>query len=108
MKKRALFLLGGLLLTALSIRSYAQDCPSSLFTTATSFPAGSHPRSVITGDFNGDGKADLAMANEVSDNVSVLFGDGIGGFGIASNFTAGDGPQSVITADFNGDGKADL
>ena len=41
MKKRALFLLGGLLLASLSIRSYAQGCPSSLFTTVRNFSAGS-------------------------------------------------------------------
>ena len=41
MKKRALFLLDGLLLAALSIRCYAQGCPSSLFITARNFSAGS-------------------------------------------------------------------
>src|SRR5262249_42489228 len=42
--------------------------------------AGSHPYSVAVGDFNGDGKPDLALANFVSDNVTILLGDGSGGF----------------------------
>ena len=35
--------------------------------------AGTNPRSVAVGDFNGDGKQDLAVANDASNNVSVLF-----------------------------------
>jgi hypothetical protein len=43
------------------------------------FAAGDGPNSVAVGDFNGDGKQDLAVANS-SDNVNVLLGDGLGGF----------------------------
>jgi predicted nucleotidyltransferase len=64
--------------------------------------------SVAVGDFNGDSDPDLAVANEVSDNVSVLLGDGSGGFGAASNFGVGDGPRSVAVGDFNGDSDPDL
>ncbi|MBD0327909.1 MAG: VCBS repeat-containing protein, partial [Pyrinomonadaceae bacterium] len=42
------------------------------FGTATNFTVGSRPYSVTVGDFNGDGKLDLAAANLFSDNVSVL------------------------------------
>jgi hypothetical protein len=62
---------------------------------------------VAVGDFNGDGKLDLAVANENSHNVSVLLGNGSGGFGPATNFAAG-APFSVAVGDFNGDGKLDL
>jgi len=72
------------------------------------FSVGSYPQSVTTADFNGDGNADMAVANQVSSNVSVLLGDGLGGFAPAVNFAAGGSPISVTTADFNGDGKADL
>ena len=64
--------------------------------------------SVTTGDFNADGKLDLATANFNSDNVSVLLGNGLGGFAAAVNFGVGDGPFSVTTGDFNADGKLDL
>lgn len=40
--------------------------------TKTDFAAGTNPQSVAVGDFNGDGKADLAIANRNGDNVSVL------------------------------------
>ena len=63
---------------------------------------------MAVGDFNGDGKQDLAVANESSDNVSILLGGGNGTFGAATNFAAGSAPTSVAVGDFNGDGKQDL
>ena len=66
------------------------------------------PFSVAVGDFNGDGKQDLAVANQGSDNVSILLGDGTGNFSAPTNFAAGNGPCSVAVGDFNGDGKQDL
>ena len=63
---------------------------------------------MAVGDFNGDGKADLAVANASSNNVSVLLGNGNGTFQAAVNYAAGTGPSSVAVGDFNGDGKADL
>jgi hypothetical protein len=44
------------------------------FGTATNFSVGIRPYSVTVGDFNGDGKSDLAVANRNSNNVSVLLG----------------------------------
>ena len=74
------------------------------------FPVGTDPVSVAVGDFNGDGKPDLAVANGVSNTITVLLGTGTGGFTAApgSPFPAGTTPQSVAVADFNGDGKPDL
>jgi hypothetical protein len=61
------------------------------------------------GDFNGDGKADLAVANYVDNTVTVLLGNGDGTFTAAgSPIVVGNGPESVVVGDFNGDGKADL
>jgi hypothetical protein len=81
---------------------------SASFNPATNFTVGSNPNSVTVGDFNGDGKSDLAVANFYSTNVSVLLGTGTGSFGAATNFTVGTGPFSVTVGDFNGDGKSDL
>jgi hypothetical protein len=42
------------------------------FEEARNFPVGSGPVSVAVGDFNRDGLPDLAVANQDSNNVSVL------------------------------------
>jgi hypothetical protein len=60
------------------------------------------------GDFNLDGRPDLAVANFGSANISALLGNGAGGFGAATNFGAGTNPQSVAVGDFNLDGRPDL
>ena len=44
------------------------------FQAAVNYAAGLSPSSVAVGDFNGDGKTDLAVANLASNNVSVLLG----------------------------------
>jgi hypothetical protein len=65
--------------------------------------------SIRSGDLNGDGKADLAMVPEDSTGkLSVVFGDGLGGFSAPSQFTVGVSPIDLAIADFNGDSKLDL
>ena len=44
--------------------------PAALFAAAASYGVGTNPDSVTVGDWNGDGKLDLATAND--DNVSIL------------------------------------
>ena len=67
-----------------------------------------YPTSVAIGDFNRDGKSDLALTTYSQGIVSILLGNGTGGFGATTNFNVGSGPASVKTGDFNGDGKSDL
>jgi VCBS repeat protein/FG-GAP repeat protein len=81
---------------------------TSISFTKTDYAAGSNPHSVAVGDFNGDGKLDLALANSGSNNVSVLLGNGEGTFQAAVNYSAGTTPSYVAVGDFNGDGKLDL
>jgi hypothetical protein len=59
------------------------------------------------GDFNGDGKPDLAVANVNSSSVSILLGNGDGTFEAAGD-GVGKYPESVAVGDFTGDGKPDL
>ena len=63
---------------------------------------------LVTRDFTGDGRPDLAVANNYSNDVSVLLGNGDGTFQPQVRFTAGDEPYSLVTGDFNGDGRTDL
>ena len=82
-------------------------CNQATFAAATTFLVGGNPTSVAVGDFNGDGKQDLAVAN-YSGFVSILLGNGAGSFSGATNFPVGSQPFSVTVGDFNGDGKQDL
>jgi hypothetical protein len=69
---------------------------------------GNVPTSVAPADFNGDRNPDLAVSKRASNDVSVLLGDGRGGFGPQTAFPAGDGPEDLAAGDFNGDGGLDL
>ena len=85
--------------------------------TATSSPAtsplqpigaGHRPESVVSGDFNGDGHLDLAVANSEDNTVSVLLGNGDGTFAPQVTYAVGSGPSSIVAGDFTGDGHLDL
>ena len=78
------------------------------FAPQQTFAVGTHPRSVAVGDFNGDGRPDLAVTNASDSTVSVLLGNGAGSFGSQQTFAVGSGPFSVAVGDFNGDGRPDL
>ena len=77
------------------------------FTLAPTVVTGNFALSVISADFNGDGNADLAIAN-YDNTVSVRLGDGSGRFTGNTNVAVGSYPASIISTDFNGDGNADL
>ena len=104
-------------LTAYSAKPFITTFPcggainTSSFAAKVDFTTGTSPFSVSTGDFDGDGKADLAVANGSSNTVSVFRNTGSSGtisFATKVDFTTGTNPQSVSTGDFDGDGKTDL
>jgi hypothetical protein len=68
----------------------------------------SGPDALAAGDFNGDGKLDLAVADN-SGVVLILLGNGDGTFtATTSNQATATGPVSLAAADFNDDGILDL
>ena len=89
---------------------------SSLFTIGGAFPVGSGSASevssanMVTADFNHDGKADIATLNTNDRTITLLFGDGTGGFTPApsSSPISASGMTAMATGDFNGDGIPDL
>ena len=70
----------------------------------------SRPGSTTAADFNGDGRLDLATTNYDTHTMTVLLGDGQGGFGVApgSTFPAGTNPLTATVVDVNSDGRPDL
>ena len=74
------------------------------------FNAGYEPfTGIATGDFNGDGKLDLAIGNyDNSGSIAVLLGNGDGTFQNFVDTTVAGGALSLAAGDFNGDGKLDL
>jgi hypothetical protein len=77
-------------------------------TAAVNYPVGIAPQAVVAGDFNNDGRLDVATANHGGGSVSLLLGNGQGGFEGAVNFPTGAGPNCMAVGDFNNDGKLDL
>src|SRR5262249_41126825 len=59
-------------------------------------------------DLTGEGKPDLVVAARYKDRISVLPGDGAGGFGPEFVWLVPRYPVQVIDGDLEGDGKADI
>jgi hypothetical protein len=75
------------------------------------FPVGRRPYERLrSADFNHDGHPDIVTTNLDDETVSILLGDGKGGFAEAhgSPFGAGAKPWQVFVGDVNLDGHADL
>lgn len=86
--------------------------PPTVFETGSvpgEFPGtGRQPNAVQLGDFNEDGHLDLVTSNRNSENLSLLLGDGAGGFSMAVHFAVGQDPAALVVDDFNEDEDLDL
>lgn len=80
------------------------------------FPCSNTPRAIAVGDFNGDGKLDIAVVQQGSNSVFVYLGDGHGSLqapvkiatGLPTNKVTSAQPTSVVAGDFTNGGKVDL
>ena len=77
------------------------------FSSRQTFAIGPNSNAVVTGDLNGDGRADVAVT-QLFGPVEVLLGNGNGTLQAARTFSAGLRPDAITIADVNGDGKPDL
>ncbi|MGY3091205.1 hypothetical protein ACVWYF_004271 [Hymenobacter sp. UYAg731] len=102
---------GALLLALLGVApgAFAQ---SSFGPATTYFSSGTSPLGVALGDVNSDGLNDIVMANQGTDNVSVLLGrTGTGAaYAAAVSYPTGTGtrPTGIALGDVNGDGRLDI
>ena len=78
------------------------------FRSAVEYPVGNNSTAIATGDFNGDGKLDIAVANSGENHISILAGNGDGTFKAATTVNTNGRPVALAAADLNGDGKLDL
>ena len=81
------------------------------FQAPSFYPAGELPWSIAAGDFTGNGILDLAVANLASNDVTILFGDGHGGFPSSIDVPLGDQadePVSILAGHFTGGPALDL
>lgn len=77
------------------------------FTQASSLGISALAGAVTAGDFNEDGKLDLAIGG-AGGVVNILLGQGDGTFVAGSTLSVGSGSFSLVVADFDGDGHDDL
>jgi hypothetical protein len=72
---------------------------------STNIPA---PATVGFGDFNGDGKMDMAVVDSANNAVTIYLNNGDGTFKESANYSTGASGSTIGVGDLNGDGKPDL
>ncbi len=78
------------------------------FQSLRTYTTAAFPNSLTLKDMNGDGKPDLAFANQYNDTLSVLSGNGDGTFRSPKTFASGIGSVGLLLGDVNGDGQVDF
>ncbi|HEY0546954.1 MAG TPA: VCBS repeat-containing protein, partial [Pyrinomonadaceae bacterium] len=88
---------------------YADGCSAVNFKGARDFSQpGQNYYALVTGDFNSDGKPDLAAADYSANAVKLSFGNGSGSFLNTTSTAVGVHPSYIAAGDMNNDGKLDL
>jgi len=92
----------------LALSSLSLAATQTEFAGAVSYVTGSFPIFVTTADLNKDGKMDIIAANNATNNISVLLGNGDGTFQAKIDTPANLAPKSIAVVDFDKDGRLDL
>ena len=73
-------------------------------------PTDTVPSTLAVGDFTGNGTTDLAVVSSLLGNITILLGDGDGGYTIGQQISLGKVYEvgTPVVGDFNGDGRLDL
>ncbi len=80
--------------------------PTSNNPTTETYTVAGTPTGVVAADFTGSGILDLAVAT--SNGVTILMGNGSGGFTVGGTWTAGTNPSAITAGVFNSSGFMDL
>ena len=108
MSQLARIVMPSVVFVALAASAFGQ---SVAFTRTTVAVSGT-PRAIVSGDFNNDGRMDLAVAatRGAADRgaIAILSNDGVGGFMLTSTLQTEAGPFAIAAGDINNDGAADL
>jgi hypothetical protein len=75
---------------------------------AAQLPMNGKPEAIVSADLNADGKPDVVVANRADNSITVLFGDGAGGFATQDTVTSIPDPASLSIGDLNFDGQPDI
>lgn len=93
---------------AISIFTTNTNLSPGTIAAKTDYATGTRPWSVVASDVDGDGDADLVVANWGATTVSVLKNNGDGTFAAKTDYATGTNPQSVFLTDLDGDGDPDM
>jgi hypothetical protein len=106
-------ILGFLFVALTSLVAAGQATTQFLQAPQYSTGAGSNPQAFAVADFNNDGIPDVAVANSLTNSVSIFLGNGDGTFtqancGSSLNCATGTSPQGIAAGDFSRNGNMDL
>ena len=107
-KARIIFFVAAVLVPTESIVAAALPLTNPDFIASRNYSVGQSPGALAIGDFNGDGKPDIATVNLTSNDVSVLMNAGDGTYLASASYAVGTNPVAIAIGDFNGDGKLDV